>query len=72
MEDDLEISKLEHLSNHILDHAKILNLSLNDLTIFLNTQNKKTSKGRQIQNIKSLISQQPLIGSCSNVKLKLK
>ena len=31
-----------------------------------------TSNGRRPQNIKSLISQQPLIGSSSNLKLKLR
>jgi hypothetical protein len=34
MEDDLKILKVECLSNHLLDHAKILNLSLVDKTIF--------------------------------------
>ena len=32
---------------------------------------KMTSNGRQPQNIKSGISQQPLIGSYSNFKLKI-
>ena len=34
MEDDLKILKVEYLSNHLLDHAQILNLSLVDQTIF--------------------------------------
>ena len=33
---------------------------------------KTTSNGRRPQNIKSGISQQPLIGSYSNVKLRLR
>ena len=32
MEDDLKILKVEYLSNHLLDHTQILNLSLNDHT----------------------------------------
>ena len=28
MEDDLKISKVEYLSNHLLDHSQILNFSL--------------------------------------------
>jgi hypothetical protein len=34
MEDNLQISEVEYLSNHILDHNEILNLSLDDQTIF--------------------------------------
>ena len=30
MEDDLKISKVEYLGNHLLDLAQILNLSLDD------------------------------------------
>ena len=37
-----------------------------------NLQRKTTSNGRQPQIIKSGISQRPLIGSCSNFKLKLR
>ena len=33
---------------------------------------KNTSNGRRHTNIKTGISQQPLIGSCSNFKLKLR
>ena len=42
MEDYLKILKVEFLSNHLLDHTKILNLSLHDHTIFY-----KSPKGRQ-------------------------
>jgi hypothetical protein len=35
-------------------------------------ENKRTSDGRWHQNIKSGISQQPLMGSSSNLKLKLR
>ena len=34
MEDDLKILKVEYLSNHLLDHTQILNLSWDDQTIF--------------------------------------
>ena len=34
MEDDLKILKVEILSKHFLDHTQMLNLSLDDLTIF--------------------------------------
>ena len=33
MEDDLKILKVEYLSNHLLDHTQILNLSLDDQII---------------------------------------
>jgi hypothetical protein len=54
-----------YLSNHLLDHTQILNLSLQ---IF---QMKMTSNERQPQNIKSRISQQPLFGPCLNFELTL-
>ena len=34
MEDDLKILKVEYLSNYLLDHTQIWNLSLYDQTIF--------------------------------------
>ena len=34
MEDDLKTIKVEYLSNHLLDHTQILNLSLDDQTRF--------------------------------------
>ena len=34
MEDDLKILKVEYLSNQLLDHTQILNLRLDDQTIF--------------------------------------
>ena len=34
MEDDLKILKVEYLRNHLLDHTQILNLSIDDQTIF--------------------------------------
>jgi hypothetical protein len=34
MEDDLKILNVEYLSNHLLDHTQISNLSLNEQTIF--------------------------------------
>ena len=33
IEDDLKILKVEYLSNHLLDHTQILNLSLYDQTL---------------------------------------
>ena len=72
MEDDLKILKVEYLSNHLLDHTQILNLSLYDQTIIC-----KSFKWRQLPmeddlNIKSGISQEPLIGSYWNYKPKLR
>ena len=32
MEDDLKLFKVEYLSNRLMDHAQILNLSLHDHT----------------------------------------
>jgi hypothetical protein len=75
MEDDHKILKVEYLSNHLLDHIQMLNLSLDDQTIFYKTfkwrrppmednlQWKTNSNGRRPQNMKCGISQQPLIGS---------
>ena len=34
MEDDLKILKVEYLCNHLLDHGQILNLNVDDHTIF--------------------------------------
>ena len=34
MEDELKILKVKYLSNRLLDHTQILNLSLYDQTIF--------------------------------------
>ena len=44
MEDDLKILKVKYLSNHLLDHTQILNLSLYDQTILC-----KSSKWRRPQ-----------------------
>ena len=70
--------KFEYLSNHWSDLPQILNLSLGDQAQIKNASNeddlqwKTTLNGRWPQNIKSGISQQPLIGSSSNFKLKLR
>ena len=67
MEEDLKILKVEYLSYHWLDLPHILNLSLEDQTESENGwKMKKTSSGRQPQNTKSGISQQPIIESYSN------
>ena len=42
MDDDINILKVEYLSNTLLDHNQILNLGLDDQTIFY-----KSSKWRQ-------------------------
>jgi hypothetical protein len=71
MEDDLKILKVEYLSNHWSDLLQISNLSYGDQTQIkfgLNFEIKMTSDGRWLQNIKSGISQQHLIGSSSNCK----
>jgi hypothetical protein len=67
MENDLKISKMEYLRNHLLDHFQISNIILDDQTIFYKSSNKeKPPKGRQHQNIKSGISQQSLYGFLLN------
>jgi hypothetical protein len=40
MEDDLKILKVEYLSNHLLDHTQISNLSLYTKPYFVNPSNK--------------------------------
>ena len=72
MEDDLKMLKVEYLSNHSSDPPQILNLRSGDQTKIKMLDMKTTSNGRRPQNIKSWISQQPLIGSSSNFKLKLR
>ena len=72
MEEDLKILKVEYLSNHWSDFPQILNLSLGDQTKIKNAWNEDDLHGRWPQNIKSWISQQPLIGFSSNLKLKLR
>ena len=37
MEDDLKIIKLDYLSNHLLDHTQILNLSCDNQPVFYKT-----------------------------------
>ena len=69
MEEDLKILKVEYLSNHWSDFPQILNLSLGNWTKVHNR--KAITNGRRPQNIKGWISQQPLLGSSSNLKLKL-
>ena len=60
---DLKILKVGYLINRLLDHTQILNLSLDDHTIFLNHEKKTTLSGKRSQNIKSGISIQPLYRS---------
>ena len=43
MEEDLKVLKVEYLSNHLLNHTQILNLILDDQTIFFK---KKISNRR--------------------------
>jgi hypothetical protein len=62
MEDDLKMLEVEYISNPLLDHTQILNLSLDDHILQILTM-QTTSNGRRPQNIKSGISQKPLIGS---------
>ena len=56
MEDDLNILKVEYLSNHWLDFPQILKLSLEDQTKIKNSSNednlqwKKTSKYQKLNN----------------------
>ena len=67
MEDDLKILNVEYLSNRLLDHTQLRLRWPKQIVQILKM--KTTSHGRLPQNIKSGISQQPLIGSYSNLKL---
>ena len=60
MEDDLKILKAEYLSNRLLDHTQILNLDLDDQTIFYKSFKIKTTLMED--DLKMLLFQQPLIG----------
>ena len=53
MEDDLKILKVKYLSNHSSDPPQILNLRSGDQTKIKMLEMKRTSNGRQPQNIKS-------------------
>ena len=55
--DDLKILKIECLSSHLMDEVQILNFSLNDQT----KVSKLQMNGKQHQNIKTGLSQQPMI-----------
>ena len=72
MEDDLKILKVEYLSNHSSDPPQILNLRSGDQTKIKNAWNEDNLQWKTTSNIESAISQQPLIGSSSNFKLKLR
>ena len=58
MEDDLKIFIVEYLSNLLLDHTQILNLSFYDKPYFVNSLNEYDLKWKTTLNIKSRISQQ--------------
>jgi hypothetical protein len=73
MKDNIKISKVEHLSNYLLDPTQISNLDLGDQSkIKQILQMKTTSHGQRPASIKRGISQHPLIGYYSNFKLKLR
>ena len=69
MEDDPKIFKVEYLNNHLMDRTQVLNISLDDQIIFY--KSLKWRRPPMEEDLKSRISQQPLIGSFSNIKLKL-
>ena len=54
MEEDLEISKIEYLSNHWSDLPQILNLSSGDQTK-IKMLRMKTTNGRMEEDLKILI-----------------
>ncbi len=64
--------KVEYLGNHWLDLTQIWNVSTGDQTKSKMVKMKTTFNRRRPQNIKSWISQQPLIGFSSNFKHKLR
>ena len=61
----MQILNVEYRSNRLLDHTQTLYLDLGDQRSVEITQMKTTSYGREPQNIKKGIYQQPLIGSYS-------
>jgi hypothetical protein len=69
MKDNLKILKVEYLTNHWSDLPQIIDLSSGDQIKLKILEMKTTSNGRWPQNIKSWISQQPLIRSSSNLEL---
>ena len=79
IENNLKILKVDYLSNHNIGSYLNSKLKLrrpNHISTNLwnedDLQWKRTSNGRQPQNIKSDITKQLLIGSYSNFKLKLR
>jgi hypothetical protein len=42
MEEDLKVLKVEYLSNHLLNHTQILNLILDDQTIFFKSLKRRS------------------------------
>ena len=79
MEDDLKTLKVVYLSNLVLNHTQILNLSLDVQSIYFkhcknedNLHWKKTCNVRWPKNIRIGMSEKPLIGSYSNFKLKIR
>ena len=55
MEDDLKILKLEYLSNNLIDHTQILNLSLDDQTIFTNPLNEDDLKILKVEYLSNML-----------------
>ena len=72
MEEELKILIVECLSNHWADLPKIWNLGSGYQIKIKMQEINWTSKGSQPQNIKSSISQHPLIKSSSNFKWNLR
>ena len=63
MEDDLKILQVEYLSNYWSYCPQILNLLLGDQAKNKSAWNEDDLQWKQPQNIKSWISQQPLVVS---------
>ena len=72
MEEDLKIIKVEYVSKRWSDPPQILDLCSWDQNKIKMPEMNTTSNGRRPQKLKSWISQQPLIGSSSNLKHKFR
>ena len=80
MEDDLKILKVEYLSNHwsdLIQNQSVQKHLIEDdpnrrVPQWKMTPMEDDPNGRRPQNIKCRISQQPLVGSYPNFKLKLR
>ena len=72
MEDTLKVLKVEYISNHWSNLPQIVNLISGDQFWIKNAWNDDDLQWKTTSKYQSCISQQPLIGSSWNFKLKLR